>query len=119
MDLNGYTHRKTAKIDIVGPLGDETDASVELYGHDSKEYRARIAEIRKQYDGASDEQRGARFILAAVKSWENIEVDGKAVNPDSEEAVSMLMQERFDWFTSQLGSAIYDRSLFFRKRGRD
>jgi len=119
MDIPSFSRSDTATINIKDPLGNLTDIVVEIYGRDSKEYRNAVMEINRKGKADSSEElarRGALTMLAAVKSWQNVEADGKPVDPKSEEAVSILADPAYDWFAEQIGGAIYNRTLFFSER---
>lgn len=119
MDITSFSRSDTATINIKDPLGNPTDITVEIYGRDSKEYRNAVMEInRKGKTENADElaRRGAMTMLAAVKSWKNVEANGQPVDPKSEEAVKLLSDPAYDWFAEQIGGAIYNRTLFFSER---
>jgi len=119
MDITSFSRNDTATINIKDPLGNLTDIVVEIYGRDSKEYRNAVMEINRKGKADNEEElarRGALTMLAAVKSWQNVEADGKPVDPKSEEAVKILADPAYDWFAEQIGGAIYNRTLFFSER---
>jgi len=121
MDIRSFTRKDTATVPIQDPLGGKTDIVVEVYGRDSKAYRAAAVELARDFD-ATDEakanERGAKLLQACIASWKNVEADGKAIKPDSDEALTMLKDESLDWFVSQISVAIQKRSLFFTKSGK-
>ena len=121
MDIRSFTRKDTATVPIQDPLGGKTDIVVEVYGRDSKAYRAAAVELARDFD-ATDEakanERGAKLLQACIASWKNVEADGKAIKPDSDEALAMLKDESLDWFVSQISVAIQKRSLFFSKSGK-
>ena len=121
MDIRSFTRKDTATVPIQDPLGGKTDIVVEVYGRDSKTYRAAAVELARDFD-ATDEakanERGAKLLQSCIVSWQNVEVDGKAIKPDSDEALTMLKDESLDWFVSQISVAIQKRSLFFSKSGK-
>ena len=121
MDIRSFTRKDTASVDIVDPLGGKTDISVEVYGRDSKAYRAAAVELARDFDATDETQaseRGAKLLQACIASWKNVEADGKAIKPDSDEAFDMLKDESLDWFVSQISAAIHKRTLFFSKSGK-
>ena len=94
---------------------------VEVYGRDSKAYRAAAVELARDFDATDEAQaseRGAKLLQACIASWKNVEANGKAIKPDSDEALTMLKDESLDWFVSQISVAIQKRSLFFTKSGK-
>jgi len=121
MDIRSFTRKDTATVPIQDPLGGKTDIVVEVYGRDSKAYRAAAVELARDFD-ATDEaqasQRGARLLQSCIVSWENVEAGGKAITPDSDEALTMLKDGDLDWFVSQISEAIHKRTLFFSKSGK-
>ena len=121
MDIRSFTRKDTATVPIQDPLGGKTDIVVEVYGRDSKAYRAAAVELARDFD-ATDEakanERGAKLLQACIASWKNVEANGKAIKPDSDEALTMLKDESLDWFVSQISVAIQKRSLFFTKSGK-
>ncbi len=122
MDLASIEHTGTTEITIYDPWGEPTDIAVELYGRDTPEYRKAINQIARQQDGKSQQsdeeadRRGAQVILAAVKSWRNVEYNGAEISPDSADAVELLARSDMDWFASQIHRALNNRALFFNKR---
>ena len=121
MDIRSFKRKDTASVDIVDPLGGKTDISVEVYGRDSKAYRKAAIELARDFDATDETQaseRGAKLLQACIASWKNVEADGKAIQPDSPEALAMLKDESLDWFVSQISVAIQKRSLFFSKSGK-
>ena len=90
MDIRSFTRKDTATVPIQDPLGGKTDIVVEVYGRDSKAYRAAAVELARDFD-ATDEakanERGAKLLQACIASWKNVEADGKAIKPDSDEAL--------------------------------
>lgn len=121
MDITSYKRSDTAKVDILDPLGNKTDIVVEVYGRDSKQYRKAAIELARDFD-AKDEakagDKGAALIQSCIASWSNVEANGKAIDPQSDEAREILKNEDMDWFASQISRAIQDRSLFFSKSGK-
>jgi hypothetical protein len=129
MDIRSFTRKDTATVPIQDPLGGKTDIVVEVYGRDSKAYRAAALEIGREMqeneplkEGEDGDkvlaERGAKLLQACIASWKNVEADGKAIKPDSDEALTMLKDESLDWFVSQISVAIQKRSLFFTKSGK-
>ena len=121
MDIRSFTRKDTATVPIQDPLGGITDIVVEVYGRDSKAYRAAAVELARDFDATDEAQaseRGAKLLQSCIVSWQNVEVDGKAIKPDSDEALTMLKDESLDWFVSQISVAIQKRSLFFTKSGK-
>jgi len=121
MDIRSFTRKDTATVPIQDPLGGKTDIVVEVYGRDSKAYRKAAVELARDFDATDEAQaseRGAKLLQACIASWKNVEADGKAIKPDSDEALTMLKDESLDWFVSQISVAIQKRSLFFSKSGK-
>ena len=121
MDIRSFKRKDTAKVPILDPLGGKTDVVVEVYGRDSKAYRKAAIELARDFDAKDETQasaRGAKLLQSCVVSWQNVEADGKAIKPDSDEALTMLKDESLDWFVSQISVAIQKRSLFFSKSGK-
>lgn len=119
MDISQYKRQDTKTIDIRDPMGGKTDIKVEVFGADSKEYRARLAEVSRRYNelfGKHDAL--AITALSAVKSWENVEADGKAVDPESDTAYELAGNDDFRWFFDQIWQTTNNRSLFFSKPGK-
>lgn len=119
MDIGSFSRSDTATITIKDPFGKPTDISVELYGKDAKEYRKAVLEISREEAGTTEEaqiRRGGRIILAAVKSWENVEKDGDPLEPA--DALELMTDPAYEWFAEQIASAIYNRSLFFSRSGK-
>lgn len=122
MDITSFERSDTTEIEIRDPLGNPTDIKVEVYGRDSKAYRKAVMEIAREPatdDESEMDRRGARVVLAGVKSWENVTADGQEISPDSEEAINLLAREDVDWFADQINRAINNRANFFSRRGSD
>jgi len=120
MDLASIQHKGTTEITIYDPFDEPTDIVVELYGRDTKEYRQAVMDLSReskvdQNDKDESDRRGARVLLAAVKSWQNVVNQGEEISPDSTEAVDLLARDDMDWFAGQLHRAINNRSLFFER----
>ena len=47
MDIRSFTRKDTATVPIQDPLGGKTDIVVEVYGRDSKAYRAAAVELAR------------------------------------------------------------------------
>jgi len=121
MDIHSFKRKDSAKVEIQDPLGGKTDIAVEVYGRDSKAYRKAAIELARDFDVTNEDQaseRGAKLLQSCIVSWQNVESEGKAVKPDSAEALTMLKDENLDWFVSQISVAIQKRSLFFSKSGK-
>jgi len=122
MDITSFERSDTTTVEIRDPLGNPTDITVEVYGRDAKPYRKAVMEIAREAKTDDEDEldrRGARLILAGVKSWENVTAGGEPISPDSEEAVELLCREDCDWFAEQINRAINNRALFFSRRGSD
>jgi len=119
MDLDSFDHHETSTVRIKDPLGRPTDIEVTVYGRDSKQGREAALSVAREYENTDNyAERGAVYIQRCIESWSNVEYKGEAVEPHSEAAKSMLMDESLDWFTSQITQAITDRSRFFSERGK-
>ena len=121
MDINSFQRKDSASVEIQDPLGAKTDITVVVYGRDSKAYRKAAIELARDFDATDETQasaRGAKLLQSCVVSWQNVEADGKAIKPDSDEALTMLKDESLDWFVSQISVAIQKRTLFFSKSGK-
>jgi hypothetical protein len=129
MDIRSFTRKDTATVPIQDPLGGKTDIVVEVYGRDSKAYRAAAVELGREIqeneplkEGEDGDkvlaERGAKLLQACIASWENVDANGKPVKADSVAALDMLKDESLDWFVSQIHTAIHKRTLFFSKSAK-
>jgi len=121
MDIRSFTRKDTATVPIQDPLGGKTDIVVEVYGRDSKAYRAAAVELARGFENADEgmaNDRGAKLLQACIASWENVEANGKPVKAQSVAALDMLKDESLDWFVSQINTAIHKRTLFFSKSAK-
>ena len=126
MDIRSFTRKDTATVPIQDPLGGKTDIVVEVYGRDSKAYRAAAVELGREIqeneplkEGEDGDkvlaERGAKLLQACIASWENVEANGKPIKAQSVAALDMLKDESLDWFVSQIHAAIHKRTLLFSK----
>ena len=118
MDIRSFTRKDTTTVKIKNPLGIKTDASVEVYGTDSDQYKKARIELARDFDSNDDEsamRKGATLIQSCIKSWENITDEGLPIDPHSKDAFAILVDPEFDYFVSQISNAMHNRSLFFSK----
>ena len=98
MDIRSFKRKDTATVPIQDPLGGKTDIVVEVYGRDSKAYRAAAVELARDFD-ATDEakanERGAKLLQACIASWENVEANGKPIK-------ALIFQHRKRFVTVRL-----------------
>lgn len=116
MDITQYKRNETKEITILDPMGGKTDIKVEVYGADSKDFRARLIDINRKFNEKYGESNTVAITsLAAVKSWENVEGKDGAIDPDSDEAMEIAKSDDFRWFFDQIWQVTNNRSLFFTK----
>ena len=110
MDFSKFEQVECKKVVILHPItGEETDASITVYSKDSRAYR-QSASLLARGEGGED---GAEFLLAGVtKEWENIEIDGKTIEFNQENAIDVY--KRFPFIIEQLERVVFDRLKFMK-----
>jgi hypothetical protein len=121
MDITALKARDAERLILRHPTtGDELEASIELAGVDSKQYKLAAREIqtrklgrqrRSRIDIEEIENDATDILTACVISWSGIEENGKAVECRPEEVRRIFseypfIREQVDSFVSNRGNFI-------------
>lgn len=102
--------------------GEPLDAWIDLLGADSDAYReARDAQADRIANDAADrnglpltkrerDANGRDLLAVATKAWGNIEIDGKPVECNADNA--RMVYSRWLWAYEQVDKHVYDRANF-------
>ena len=132
MDFNQFNLAAPAEagadVVIKHPVtGEDTDIVITVVGKDSATYRNAAKRIagEKLPDNAEDKnaeltKRGADLLASCIRGWKGLDdSEGKPIEFSTAFAVELLSNPDFDSLAVQINGAIHDRSLFFKKKGKN
>lgn len=119
MDISSLILNDTYEVTITGPDGKDTDVKIEVYGPDSVVARTALLNVQRKKDAKADksieemDEEDSDLMAAITKSWQNVQLDGKELEPTPENFKRAYMRARF--LRAQVWAAHLTRSNFFQK----
>ena len=114
---------KGATLRLRHPSTDEPlDVSIEIVGRDSSDVQERLKAIktrRSRGEEISQDAEGLELLLAVTKGWENIEVDGEALEYSEANARKLYTDPRTEWIAEQVGPFALSRRNFVKNLPAD
>lgn len=118
MDLSSAKVKPYSDLNIKGPLGQDTDIVISIYGKDSKHYRDLWQNAIKQ--AADSKSKGQKdfeamaldIYVLCTKDWQNVELNGKPLECTKENVSMIYGDENYAWIHEQVLSFMDNRANF-------
>lgn len=119
MDIVLLTQSATADCTIIDPgTGLPTDIVITIYGQDSTQYRSGLMAYRRGSAKGEDEiQLNDEFMVAVTQSWAGVELDGKKLPFNAENALFVYSSCRA--IRNQVDKFVWNSENFMPPRSTD